>query len=255
MKSINEKNKSCNSCFVRDCHDNSHGSHFFLISISQSRRYFWIYNYTLKRIVYMKNIINVLRSAIFAGVFIGVAGFGFLTAGIQTAYGSLFGSVLFALGLLAIVGYKLKLFTGTAGFISKNEIGDLLVILLGNIIGCFLLGQLTRFSPMADAIQMAAYNIMNTRIQTGAIGCGLLSIGCGLLMTTSVNFAREKNFLPLIFGVPLFIVCGFPHCVADAFYYLTVSMSDWTLQLKSVYIATVLGNAIGCNLYRIILKK
>lgn len=188
-------------------------------------------------------------------MYIGVAGFGFLTAGIQTQYGSLFGSILFALGLLAIVGYKLKLFTGTAGFIKKNEIGDILLILLGNIIGCFVMGLLTRVSPVADGIQAAALNIMNTRIESGAIGCGLLAIGCGLLMTTAVNFARQKNFIPLLLSVPLFIVCGFPHCVADAFYYMTIPFNTWTLELLWVYLSTVLGNAIGCNLYRILLTK
>ena len=200
-------------------------------------------------------ILKILRSSIFAGMYIGVAGFGFLTAGVQSQYGSLFGSILFALGLLAIVGYKLKLFTGTAGFIKKNEIGDILIILLGNIIGCFLIGMLTRVSPVVNGMQDAALNIMNTRIESGVIGCGLLAIGCGLLMTTAVNFARQNNYLPLLFAVPLFIVCGFPHCVADAFYYMTVPFNTWTVELLWVYLATVLGNAIGCNLYRIFLTK
>ena len=200
-------------------------------------------------------MMKTLRTSIFAGIYIGVAGFGFLTAGIQTQYGSLFGSILFALGLMAIVGYKLKLFTGTAGFIKKNEIGDILIILLGNIIGCFVMGMLTRVSPVADGIQAAALNIMNTRIESGTIGCGLLAIGCGLLMTTAVNFARQKNFIPLLLSVPLFIVCGFPHCVADAFYYMTIPFNTWTVELLWVYLATVLGNAIGCNLYRILLTK
>lgn len=188
-------------------------------------------------------------------MYIGTAGFGFLTAGIQSQYGSLFGSILFALGLLAIVGYKLKLFTGTAGFIKKNEIGDLLIILMGNIVGCFMMGMLTRVSPVCDGIQIAAMNIMNSRIETGAIGCGLMAIGCGLLMTTAVIFARQKNFIPLLLAVPLFIVCGFPHCVADAFYYTSIPFNTWSLDLLVIYIATVLGNAIGCNLYRIILPK
>ena len=200
-------------------------------------------------------MMKILRSSIFAGMYIGVAGFGFLTAGIQTQYGSLFGSILFALGLMAIVGYKLKLFTGTAGFIKKNEIGDILVILLGNIIGCFVMGMLTRVSPVVDGIQAAALNIMNTRMESGVIGCGLLAIGCGLLMTTAVNFARQKNFIPLLLSVPLFIVCGFPHCVADAFYYMSIPFNTWTVDLLWVYLATVLGNAIGCNLYRILLTK
>jgi formate/nitrite transporter FocA (FNT family) len=200
-------------------------------------------------------MMKTLRTSIFAGMYIGTAGFGFLTAGIQSQYGSLFGSILFALGLLAIVGYKLKLFTGTAGFIKKNEIGDLLIILLGNIFGCFMMGMLTRVSPVGDGIQVAALNIMNTRIETGAISCGLLAIGCGLLMTTAVTFARQKNFIPLLLAVPLFIVCGFPHCVADAFYYMSIPFNAWTVDLLGIYLSTVLGNAIGCNLYRIILPK
>ena len=188
-------------------------------------------------------------------MYIGTAGFGFLTASIQSQYGSLFGSILFALGLLAIVGYKLKLFTGTAGFIKKNEIGNLLLILLGNIFGCFMIGMLTRVSPVGDGIQVAAMNIMNTRMETGILGCGLLAIGCGLLMTTAVTFARQKNFIPLLLAVPLFIVCGFPHCVADAFYYMSIPFNTWTVDLMGIYLATVVGNAIGCNLYRIILPK
>lgn len=198
-------------------------------------------------------MMKTLRSAIFAGIYIGTAGFGYLTAGVQS-FGSLFGSILFALGLLAIVGYKLKLFTGTAGFIKRDEMGTLAIILIGNIIGCFLMGLITRVSPMSDAIQVAATNILNTRISTGVFGCGILAIGCGILMTTAVTFARQKNFIPLLLSVPLFIVCGFPHCVADAFYYLTIPNS-WTVELIGIYLSTVLGNAIGCNLYRIILTK
>lgn len=198
---------------------------------------------------------ETIRSSIFAGIYIGVAGFGFLAAGIQSQYGALAGAILFALGLLSIVGYKLKLFTGTAGFITKNEIGTLFTILMGNIFGCFMIALLTSFSPVADAIQDAAYNIMMTRSRSGAIGCGFLAIGCGLLMTTAVTFARQKNFIPLLLAVPLFIVCGFPHCVADAFYYMSIPFNTWSPELLVIYLSTVLGNAIGCNLYRIILPK
>lgn len=202
-------------------------------------------------------MIKLLRSSIFAGIAIGLAGFGFLAAGIQSeAYGPLFGAVLFCFGLLTVVGYKLKLYTGTAGFIVKGEVGMLAMILLGNIIGCFFSSLLARVSPMD--IQGAAQKILELRLRTGALRCGLLGIGCGVMMTTAVRFAREKNFLPLLFAVPLFIVCGFTHCVADAFYYCCVPLSFWKLHLweiLGVYGCIVLGNLIGCNLYRIVLAK
>ena len=202
-------------------------------------------------------MLKILRSSIFAGICIGTAGFGFLASGIQSeTYGSLVGTVLFSLGLLAVVGYKLKLYTGTAGFIEKNQVGELFLILLGNIIGCLCLALLARVSPMD--IQGAAQNILELRLRTGALRCGLLGIGCGFLMTTAVTFARQEKYLPLLFGVPLFIVCGFTHCVADAFYYLCVPvafMKTHALQILGVYACIVIGNLIGCNLYRIVLAK
>ena len=202
-------------------------------------------------------MLKTLRSAIFAGIYIGTAGFGFLASGIQSeVYGSLVGAVLFSLGLMAVVGYKLKLYTGTAGFINKNEVGQLFLILLGNIIGCLCLGLLSRVSPMD--IQAAAQKVLELRLKTGALRCGLLGIPCGLLMTTAVTFARKGNMLPLLFAVPLFIVCGFTHCVADAFYYCAVPVAflkAHALQVLGVYVCIVLGNLIGCNLYRIVLAK
>lgn len=202
-------------------------------------------------------MIKLLRSSIFAGIAIGAAGFGFLASGVQSeAYGSLAGAVLFSFGLLTVVGYKLKLYTGTAGFIRRNEVGQLLLILSGNIIGCLFAALLSRVSPLG--IQEAAQNILELRLRTGAVRCGLLGIGCGFIMTTAVQFARQKQFLPLLFGVPLFIVCGFTHCVADAFYYLCVPLTFWkahALEILAVYACIVTGNLIGCNLYRIVLPK
>lgn len=202
-------------------------------------------------------MIKLLRSSIFAGIAIGTAGFGFLASGVQAeTYGPLVGAVLFCFGLLTVVGYRLKLYTGTAGFIKKNEVGTLFLILLGNIIGCLCAALLARVSPMA--IQESAQKILELRLRTGALKCGLLGIGCGFIMTTAVQFARQKSFMPLLFGVPLFIVCGFTHCVADAFYYLCVPLAFWKanfLAIITVYISIVLGNLIGCNLYRIVLAK
>lgn len=199
---------------------------------------------------------KLFRSSIFAGIAIGTAGFGFLAAGLQTAYGSLAGAVLFSFGLLTVVGYKLKLYTGTAGFISRTEVGDLFLILLGNIAGCLCVSLLARVSPLE--IQAAAQKVLQLRLDTGALRCGLLAIGCGFIMTTAVNFARKGQYLPLLFGVPLFIVCGFPHCVADAFYFLCVPFAfikAHFLSVMGLYICIVLGNLAGCNLYRIILSK
>lgn len=204
-----------------------------------------------------KPMIKLFRSSIYAGIAIGTAGFGFLASGIQSeVYGSLVGAVMFSFGLLAVLGYKLKLYTGTAGYINANELGHLFMILLGNITGCFCVALLTRMSPMD--IQDSAQKILEMRLGTGPLRCGLLAIGCGFIMTTCVQFGRQGQYLPLLLGVPLFIVCGFPHCVADAFYYLCVPVAfvkSHIFQVLTLYVCIVLGNLVGCNLYRIVLEK
>ena len=83
------------------------------------------------------------------------------------------------------------------------------------------------------------------------LACLLLAIGCGFIMTTAVEFARKGKMLPLLLGVPVFILCGFAHSIADAFYFL-VSPQEQLLQwpVLVVYVSEVLGNFVGCNLYR-----
>lgn len=189
---------------------------------------------------------ELIRSAIFAGIAVGTAGFGNL------AVGGLIGAVLFSFGLLTVLSYKLKLYTGTAGFFVRGEFGSLFLILLGNIIGCFIVGLLARVSPLG--LPETAQKILEGRLATGAIRCGLLGIGCGFVMTTAITFARKGNVLLLLLGIPLFIYCGFTHCIADAFYYLAVPFEflgqNWK-EVLGVYVCIVIGNFIGCNLYRI----
>ena len=191
---------------------------------------------------------NLIHSAIMAGICIGIAGFGYL------AVGGIVGAVTFAFGLLAVVHYRLKHDTGTAGFFAKGELLQLCTILAMNIVGCLLVALMARMSPMP--LQDAAQHILEGRLNAGIVQSGVLAIGCGFIMTTAVKWGREGKFLPLLFGVPLFIICGFPHCVADAFYYLCVPVEYLTAnagQVLLLYASIVLGNFIGCNLYRLLL--
>ncbi|MBQ8226828.1 MAG: formate/nitrite transporter family protein [Bacteroidaceae bacterium] len=188
---------------------------------------------------------NTLRSSIMSGIAIGIAGIGFL------ATRDIVGSVLFSFALITVVSYKLKLYTGTAGFIKRNEVPYLLYVLAGNLVGCFIMALLARCSPLE--LQASAQNLLEGRLATGPLRGGLLAIGCGFIMTTAVTFARKGNNLPLLVGVPLFITCGFPHCAADAFFYMTAPFEFWGEHLGEIltfYVSIVLGNFVGCNAYR-----
>lgn len=203
---------------------------------------------------------QTFRSSILSGIAVAIAGWGYL------ACTNIIGAVLFSFGLLTVVNYKLKLYTGTAGFVQLRDeagssrwlkaIGELLFILMGNIVGCLLVALLLRLSPMD--LGASAQKILEARLAIGPVRAGLLAIGCGFIMTTVVTFAREGKPLTLLFGVPLFINCGFPHCLADAFYYLATPFSYTGAHLTEVvllYPCLVIGNFIGCNLYRFIAPK
>lgn len=187
---------------------------------------------------------QVFPSAVIAGLCISIG------CTVNLRVGGIAGAVLFAFGLTTVVYYGLKLYTGTAGFIRlKGDWALLATVLAGNIVGCWLSAIALAYAQ-PDIIAPAT-EILAARTAKGPLACGILAIGCGFIMTTAVAFARQGKMLPLLFGVPVFILCGFTHSIADAFYFLVCPSSLITSPtIICIYIAEVTGNFIGCNLYR-----
>ena len=184
-----------------------------------------------------KTLINdafkTLISSIFAGICISIGCIVNLMSG-----GGLAGAVLFTFGLIAVVHYRYKLYTGTAGFV--NNIYELttlfIIILLGNAI---------------KDLNEYAYNISLTRMDVNWLQALIRAMLCGFLMTTAVKFARENKWLPLLFAVPVFILAGFYHSIADSFYLFCADTYKDIDVGKCNYITIIIGNFIGCNIYRI----
>ncbi len=194
----------------------------------------------------MKKLINIFLRAALAGVAISCGCVCFLSVG------SVAGAVLFTFGLLTVVHYRYQLYTGTAGFVSSwRSVGELVLILVGNIIGCLLVARGVAYAR--PELSEAAEALLTARLQRTIPGAFILAMGCGFIMTTAVAFAREKKFLPLLCGVPCFFMCGFLHSIADACYYLMAPCrflaQNWATVLI-FYLTIVAGNFVGCNLYR-----
>lgn len=191
-----------------------------------------------------ENITTFIRS-ILAGICIGLGGAIFLKLG------GIVGAVMFAFGLLTVVHFALPLYTGTAGFINLRvfrEYWVMIVILLGNILGCYLLSLLN--IQGIDGSQ-----VIQARIDAGYLQCLYNAIGCGLIMTLIVQGGRENNLLLILFGIPLFILLGFYHSIADAFYMMVCPETLRNDYISSVYGIIVLGNFIGCNIPRLFKYK
>lgn len=189
----------------------------------------------------MNSDFNVFIRSILAGICIGLGGAIFIKLG------GVIGACMFAFGLLTIVHFKLPLYTGTAGFIRLNKFKEykkMFIILFGNIIGCILLSCMNIKGIDGTAI-------IQSRIDTSYLQCLLNAIGCGLIMTLIVKGGRDKNLLLILFGIPLFILLGFYHSIADAFY-IMVSPIELRNLFFGRYWTIVLGNFIGCNIPRLL---
>ena len=197
----------------------------------------------------MKNFYKQFSSAVLAGICIGIGGF------MNLKFGGLVGALFFSFGLLTIVCERYNLFTGIAGV--THNMSKLSVALFGNVIGCFLMARLAALT--SSSIIGSGTILLSNRLAYGPLVCFLLSVPCGFIVTTVVKQSKEKNFyFPLFLGVPIFILCGFPHCIADAFNYLVCPLSllaDKYLNILVIYTSIVLGNYLGCNLYRIVPKN
>lgn len=175
-----------------------------------------------------------LSKAIISGVYISLAGLGYLVIG------GLPGAILFGAGLFGVIVTGSLLYTGRI-FEERNYL-FLGFILLGNIIGCAISGLLSRYS-YPDIVSVAS-SVMEARVMDSWVGILWKSIGCGFLMTSAVQGMKTGNPWPLLLGIPLFILAGFYHSVADAFYFF-VSLEPRYLVVWPV---VVLGNLIGGKL-------
>ena len=189
----------------------------------------------------MNSDFNTFIRSILAGICIGLGGAIFIKLG------GVIGACMFAFGLLTVVHFKLPLYTGTAGFIQLSKFEEykkMFIILLGNILGCILLSYMNIKGIDGTAI-------IQSRIDTSYLQCLLNAIGCGLIMTLIVKGGRDKNLLLILFGIPLFILLGFYHSIADT-YYMMVTSDELRNVYFSRYLVIVAGNFIGCNIPRLL---
>lgn len=174
------------------------------------------------------------------------------------------GAFLFSLGLLAIIIFKFGLYTGKAGYMAVKPpkyILEVLLTILGNMIGTAIGGTLLNFTRFGNVFSERAAGIVDVKFSDEPLSMFVLAIFCGILMFTAVDGSAraQKNgnnigaSLFVIMPVMVFILCGFNHCVADMAYFFISRCHN--IGGAFLYFAIViLGNAAGCMAIPIIKK-
>ncbi|MBE5890739.1 MAG: formate/nitrite transporter family protein [Lachnospiraceae bacterium] len=153
---------------------------------------------------------NTLRKSVASGILISLGAYGILV--IENHYIS---ALLFTLGLLTICKLKLNLFTGKCGFVFEDHAWkDLGITLVGNLIAGYLLGLAYSFVS-ADLVEIASARVSTWNLDVSFLVRSML---CGVLMYVAVKLYREGTILGIIIGIPMFILCGFQHCIANVVY-------------------------------------
>ena len=160
--------------------------------------------------------------AVLAGLAISLGGAVFLAID-----NKILGAVFFTVGLFTVCVNGFNLFTGKVGYAWQRPpsyLIFLLVVWLGNLAGTCGAAALLRLTRLAPAFTEKATSLAALKLQDSALSIFVLAIFCNILMYIAVEGFRSNGhelgkYLGLFFGVTVFIICGFEHCVANMFYF------------------------------------
>lgn len=183
---------------------------------------------------------NIL-SGISAGILISIGGSVFLSC--ENRY---VGAVMFSVALLCICFKGYSLFTGRVGYLpekhSKKDVSALLLGLLGNAIGTAVCGLLIRYA--VPAIGVAAEKACTLKLEQAALQTFLRAVFCGVLMYLAVSIFRDKSTpIGILFCIPVFILSGFEHSIADMFYF--AATGSFSFDVLKFIVIVILGNSVG----------
>ena len=112
-----------------------------------------------------------------------------------------------------------------------------------NFIGTLLFGVI--IGAAVPALREAAVNACSARLAQLPFQTVLRGFLCGILMYVAVwVFSRKKTVLGIIFCIPVFVLSGFEHSIADMFYF-SLAGSIFRPQSLLFLLLVVLGNSAG----------
>ena len=189
----------------------------------------------------MSSVKAPLLDGVLAGLMVSIGGTVLLSV-----ENRVIGSALFCVALLAICLFGFNLYTGKVGFLLGDHSPAALRItflgLLGNFLGTLATGLL--IAAALPALRGAALAACEKRLTQLPLQTFLRGAFCGVLMYVAVWIYRErKSVLGIFLCIPVFVLSGFEHSIADMFYFAVAG--PYTLRSAVFLLLVVLGNSAG----------
>ncbi len=188
-----------------------------------------------------------IKLSILSGILISIGGSVYMAS--TTAGISWLGAILFTGRLYAICIYGFNLYTGKVGYFAEkyndgSYWGLVGITLIFNILTTFVLGVL--IGKLFPAVRQAALKSYEAKLAAPYWKDLVSGIFCGMLMFLAVDTWKEGHKLGMFFYVPIFIIAGFDHSIANSFYNdAALSDATWTLNNLYLILIVILGNGIG----------
>ena len=164
---------------------------------------------------------------------------------------NILGALFFTVGLFSVCTLGLNLFTGKVCYVFQRDgayARALPVIWLGNLSGAVGVGLLVQATRLVPNLVPRAQDVCQVKLSDGWLSLFLLGLLCNLFIYIAVEgFGQNPHplgkYLSLFFGVTVFILSGYEHCVADMFYFTVAGA--WSLDTFLRLLVITLGNAAG----------
>lgn len=188
-----------------------------------------------------------LTSGVSAGTLIAIGGSVYLSlVDLDPVIGKIFGAIMFSVALLCICFKGFSLYTGRIGFLpwnfSKESLSDLFLGLLGNVLSTAAFGLALSYA--VPALYAAAAPICEAKLTQPWWSALLRAFMCGVLMYLAVSvYKQNKSTLGIFFCIPVFILSGFEHSIANMFYFAAARIASW--QSFGYIMLVILGNSLG----------
>ena len=187
-------------------------------------------------------------SGIFAGIMISIGGSVFLSC---MGMNKILAACLFSVALLCICMQGYSLYTGKIGFIvsdhSSEAVSTLLFGLIGNIIATLIFGIALGYA--IPSIKDVAIGICEAKLDQELPAAFIRSCFCGMLMYQAVSIFKNhnKNLIGILFCIPVFILSGFEHSIANMFYFSAAGI--FSINVVIYILVVILGNSVGAIIF------
>lgn len=192
-------------------------------------------------------MINNIKKSILSGLLIAVGASVYLCCMAKGL--APLGAFLFAAGLFTICEYGYNLYTGKVGYIAfhfkdAKYIGLVALILTFNLLSTWILGMIVgwTFEPVREQAKI----IYSAKLNLDLLKAFISAIFCGILMYLAVDTWKRGKIVGCFVYIPVFILCGFDHSIANSFY-CGASLGFDAFSLKNFYfvLTVIMGNAVG----------